>query len=615
MFNMKKINLIGFVLITITLVVFDIYKAAHASLTIDESDTYLDWVNSPIMDIISYKHAGTNNHILNTLLMKFFQALFGTSQFILRLPNVIAHILYLVFSFKIFTRYSKTKAILFFILINANPFLIDFFSLARGYGIAIALMTSGFYFYCRYIEDQKNKYHILSLLLLCLAALANFALISLVLVFVFTHNILQFFIFKRKFSLKNLWQVNYINGIFLFLLAAVCYIPIQKIIKLKLLYFGGMDSFWKDTVGSMAETFSYFSPYQSFIAIGCKILVIVFSTLFIVRSILYGFRKKSTDLIQKILLFFGLTLFLIVLVSSLQHLIMNTPFMMDRFALFLYPIFILMCSFLIMDLLCYSYKYITYGFLIILTSLFCWHTCNSLSINSYYNWKCESSSKDMLIELDKIKQQNPSAQIELGVHWRFFSSIKLYLRMWEWNWITLDENTWDMHKNKYYYVMGEDFNKLPKEELEVVKNYQLINNYLVKYDKDPVSKTTIQLKASNGKYLCASTNKNELITADRDQASTWETFTLLNFYNNKCAICSYKNNFLSSELNGKGEIVANRTNKGAWETFTLTQIDTDVIAFKAINGKYLSLDEKSQQIFANADTIGKNEKFNLIKAK
>ena len=100
MIQIKRVNLIVFVLITIALVVFDIYKAAHASFTIDESDTYLHWVNSSFMDIISYANPGTNNHILNTLLMKLFQALFGTSELILRLPNILAHILYLIFSFK-----------------------------------------------------------------------------------------------------------------------------------------------------------------------------------------------------------------------------------------------------------------------------------------------------------------------------------------------------------------------------------------------------------------------------------------------------------------------------------------------------------------------------------
>src|ERR1700758_5553931 len=139
MSKIKNINVIVFALIVIALIVLDVYKALHTSFTIDESDTYLHWVNSSFMDIISYERPGTNNHILNTLLMKFSQALFGSSELALRLPNITAHFFYLLFSFKIFTKYCKPHAILFFVLINANPFLIDFFSLGRGYGFAIAL--------------------------------------------------------------------------------------------------------------------------------------------------------------------------------------------------------------------------------------------------------------------------------------------------------------------------------------------------------------------------------------------------------------------------------------------------------------------------------------------
>jgi len=558
------------------------------------------------MDIISYANPGTNNHILNTLLMKLFQALFGTSELILRLPNILAHILYLIFSFKIFNRYSERNAILFFILMNANPFLIDFFSLARGYGIAISLMVTAFYFYCRFLENQKNKYHVIAMLLLCVAALANFAFISLVLGFILVHNFFYFFIFNRKISFKNLWQINYSNLIFLFLLAAVCYEPIRKIIQLKLLWFGGVDGFWKDTVGSMAETFSYSSPYQFLIVIGCKILVIVFSIFFIARIIAYIFTKNSINLTQKIVLFFGLNLFLIVLISFSQHLFLNTPFMMDRFALFLYPIFILMSSFLIVDLSQYSYKYITRGVLILLVTLFFGHTCYSLNSYWYYKWKEERCTKELLAELYKVKQYEPSKKITLGIGWQFFSTLEFYVKTRKLDWITLDYNAVTMHKNEYFYLVRSDYDKFPKECFELIHQYQSADNYLVKCIKES---KTIQLKAANNKYLCA--EENNIIIGNRDKSGEWETFTLLYFTNNMCSICSYKKKFLSTELNSKYEVTSTRTDKGAWETFTLIKLDNDTVAFKAVNDKYLSFDEKSLQIFAKANSIGKKEKFKI----
>ena len=323
---------------------------------------------------------------------------------------------------------------------------------------------------------------------------------------------------------------------------------------------------------------------------------------------MFLFGKNPINLTQKILLFFGLNLFLITVVSILQHNILGTPFMMERFAVFLYPIFILMISFLIIDLLSFSYKYITRGVLILLTTLFFWHTCFSLNVNWYYKWRCEGSTNEMLADMAKIKQENPSAQITLGVDWMFLSTFEFYIKKYKWDWVTLDYNAAIMHNNEYFYIMGEAYNRFPPDQFQIVKYYKLADTYFVKYVNNPKSKTTIQLKAANNEYVCAETN----VVANRDKPGAWETFTLFSFGNKQCAICSYKNTFLAPELVSKGEVTSTRTDIGAWETFTVLKVSDDTVAFKASNNKYLSFDKKTFQIFANADAIGVNEKFKII---
>ena len=125
----------------------------------------------------------------------------------------------------------------------------------------------------------------------------------------------------------------------------------------------------------------------------------------------------------------------------------------------------------------------------------------------------------------------------------------------------------------------------------------------------------IQLKAANGKYLCAGEEQDEIILANRDSSSSWETFYLLSLNGNRIALYSYKEKFLSSELNHQTEITANRPSIGNWEIFTLVKLPDSTVAFKAANGKYLSLNEKSLGIFANGNTIGRNEKFEITAVK
>jgi hypothetical protein len=125
-------------------------------------------------------------------------------------------------------------------------------------------------------------------------------------------------------------------------------------------------------------------------------------------------------------------------------------------------------------------------------------------------------------------------------------------------------------------------------------------------------KIAYAIKAANGKFICAGTEEDKAIAANRDAASLWETFYVLSLPNNQVAIYSYKNKFLSAAMSGDGKVTSERANLGTWEVSTMIKLDNGLVAFKAIKDKYLSFDEKSQQIFARSNTIGKNEQFKLI---
>ncbi len=120
------------------------------------------------------------------------------------------------------------------------------------------------------------------------------------------------------------------------------------------------------------------------------------------------------------------------------------------------------------------------------------------------------------------------------------------------------------------------------------------------------------LKAANGKFVCADISKNNIVIADREKAAGWETFSILLLPDNKCAIYTYENKYFSAELGGQGEITASRYKIAGWETFTMIKLDSNHVALRAANGKYLAMDEKSLRLFARADAIGKNEKFEFM---
>lgn len=137
-------------------------------------------------------------------------------------------------------------------------------------------------------------------------------------------------------------------------------------------------------------------------------------------------------------------------------------------------------------------------------------------------------------------------------------------------------------------------------------------NFAANFGKTEISRKTIQLKAANGKYVCADGNLNNMVAANRDSAQGWETFVLILFENNEYALLAYNNKFFSAELAHDKEISASGDRINKWQTFTLENNADSSVSFKAANGKYLSVDEKSMQLFATGESIGKNEKFEMV---
>ncbi|MCU0600181.1 MAG: hypothetical protein MUE70_13110, partial [Desulfobacterales bacterium] len=132
------------------------YTASRAyllSFTHDESFTWLNYVNqASLIDIITINPViMANDHILNSLMMKFFSSFLGNNQFVLRLQSLLAHLLYIICSIGLVSRFNNQwYALGSFILLNVNPYMLDFFSLARGYALGNGFLMASMYFIYQY---------------------------------------------------------------------------------------------------------------------------------------------------------------------------------------------------------------------------------------------------------------------------------------------------------------------------------------------------------------------------------------------------------------------------------------------------------------------------------
>ena len=114
-------------------------RACVQSITIDEADTYLVWVARPDP---SYWSPASNNHVLNSLLMRLFTSLFGLSHLTVRAPALIGAAIYIAASCLLCLRIAPRLrlALPLLVCLVYNPFVLDYLVAARGYSLALAFL-------------------------------------------------------------------------------------------------------------------------------------------------------------------------------------------------------------------------------------------------------------------------------------------------------------------------------------------------------------------------------------------------------------------------------------------------------------------------------------------
>src|SRR5437773_10027081 len=89
-----------------------VVRAARLSFTHDESLTFIYSVQPavPLWVVLTNDRARVppNNHLLNSLLMRLSSSVFGATEFSLRLPNVIAYVLFVLCSFLLIRRFRSS---------------------------------------------------------------------------------------------------------------------------------------------------------------------------------------------------------------------------------------------------------------------------------------------------------------------------------------------------------------------------------------------------------------------------------------------------------------------------------------------------------------------------
>jgi hypothetical protein len=120
-----------------------IARACVQSITIDEADTYLFWVarHNP-----SHWEAASNNHVLNSLLMRLSTSVFGVSHLSVRAPALLGAALYIFAAYLLARKLAPRLQVQWpvFVCLVYNPFIFDHLVAARGYALALGFLMCAF---------------------------------------------------------------------------------------------------------------------------------------------------------------------------------------------------------------------------------------------------------------------------------------------------------------------------------------------------------------------------------------------------------------------------------------------------------------------------------------
>ena len=294
-------------IICLIIATFLTIKAYITPFTYDEAYSYLSYVRTN--DLLTVNIA--NNHLLNTILMGIF-SIFGNSEFILRLPNLLSGFIYIYIGYRISTKLNNSLLILIFILLN--PTVFDFLSLARGYGISATLNLLGIYIFL--FSDAKQKY-LFSLTFFWLSSLAIYTNLITLFSFIFLNLIIE----KKAFL--NL-KTTLFNIIYISLSVPIVY-KLFEITQTSKPLFGRNINI--DIVERIYTFFGFLKTYF----VSSQLLNIIFLIIF-----LFVLKNVEKSLNSKFLIsLFIITLLCLILIP----LIFNRPLPVERLLIPFIPLF------------------------------------------------------------------------------------------------------------------------------------------------------------------------------------------------------------------------------------------------------------------------------------
>lgn len=363
-------------------------RACFLPITIDEALAVGFAAELTLSDI----YADANFHPLNSIWINLSLSLFGYNELALRIPNVLAALVY----FRAAQRLAGTHAqagvfVSIWVLLISNPFILDFFTVARGYGMGIA--ATAMCLACLYEAFSCDRVSG-CLVWGVVAVLANYSFAP----FVLPAFCLLIFHLAGKRDWSRFASVLFILCI---LVTGLSWISFE-LDKQGLLYFGGRSAFLFSTVKSLILSFGYEMSYAGFIRVlgwsvfwfGCSAIALWWGVFLVAKE------KNINDGLSVFVLAGG---FIIVVLAAFR----GTYFVVERTAIGFYVVFVCALGDLVRSKLadCVGRLGVRFLYIVIVTGLMSHGILSSIKFSTY-NWFTDLSVRDVARFVDESDDGN-----------------------------------------------------------------------------------------------------------------------------------------------------------------------------------------------------------------
>jgi hypothetical protein len=463
---------------------FLLVRAIELSFTHDEALTFLHAIRPGLVRLLSFGFPDANNHLLNSLLGWIaYRSLgasgLGASEWALRLPNVLAFPLLVAAAYRLLSRRVRPALVVpGLLLLVCNPFMLDFFALCRGYGLALALGVLALAAALSSLDDPSERPLALRRRdalkaggFAAAATLANLAWLNFALALALVLFAAQWMRARREpgtGSFARSWLLPQLPTAVLS--AAILAPVISRLRARQAFYLGGDSGFWQDTVGSLIESSLYAQPYAETLlapvafAVGALAIIAAGITLAGARHASPGSSREGALVLTGILL-------ACIASSELQHLLFGTKFLIDRTALFVLPVFALLVSFACDALHApAALRRVGAGTTAVLAATALAHTLLALNTTKTLEWAYDADVKRMLRDLDRIVHESgaPARVQRLGAEWLHQPAIDFYRERDGLDWLAPMTRRGIVRRREYdyyFYRLDDDTLHIPMQTL------------------------------------------------------------------------------------------------------------------------------------------------------